>query len=315
MTSSQASTLPRPTVQDVADILLPSFELCRRADLLSSAVAGTGVAMPSGLEIDARQLTDPMIQTHLRVWTAGASTERPDPLVATTWQGTEGLKVDRPDLEYLAWELQDSRQSLEMLLPILGWGKELAALGVNLLIGPSLAVDEASGKSVYGRHRDAALAAIPIFIEAMNAAGIQPVATGFQAQALKDSLFDGDGMLFTAAMSKGMLCVLAEPEASSQNDGEAGDWERALRGDADFRGAVLSPEAPSNEGEQSSEGKPVARIVDLLTQGYDLIRVDELAEDGWNSFLERILKAVQDAGLSARLKQSAARNLALRDRS
>ena len=302
MTASNALTAT-VTAAQVAAVVLPQAALIGAPGPVVRALAGLLAERvePQRPKLQCLGLTEP---------------GGPSPIVALEWDraeiagetGAPGLAT-RPDIAFLAWDMVESDQPLEMLVPTIQWGKRLAQLGFNLLVGPS-PVAERGGD--FGADPRLVARTFPVFLDGLRAAGLEHCAGGFDPAKMEPTWPDGPGLGFAAGLAKGLAAITVAGDAV-RRDGLAGlGLGSVLREQAGFTGVALAPSilADDNAGQA---------LADALEADFDLMPLveSEPASDSGRDRLEDLLQEaageIEARGLEGRLRQAAARVLVLRD--
>ena len=199
-------------------------------------------------------------------------------VVSTTFSPWPKIAGEAPHLPLLAWELQEEGEPMELVLAGLDAGRRLAQLGVELLIGPSLALE--TWVPTAHRHKDAealAAQASAFFLQGLAAADLRLCVDGFPAADMQE--ITGRWRAFPHAFVHGVDAVRLDASASSAPHAQSAC--RQLRDELGFAGLILG---------QATAPSEVPR---LLAAGCDWVQALEL-----DSALDAITAACEAGQLS-----------------
>lgn len=164
-----------------------------------------------------------------------------------------------PDLPLLTWELQEEGEPMELVLAGLDAGRRLAALGVELLIGPSLAAETWVPSGPRGDAVDLVARASALYLQGLAAAGLLLCADGFPA--MEASQITEAWRAFPHAFAHGVDAVRLDPTPFAQEG--AGATCRLLRDELGFAGLILA------------RARTAAEAPRLIAAGCDWVQVQE----------------------------------------
>ena len=179
----------------VAPVLMPAVDPTEMAILPAEGLAGIEI-LPASTDFprSVKQLQDP-------------GSQKVQSLVGIAWEHCAGLG-DVPELGFLGWELAEAGQPLEVLLSALDFGKRLAAVGINLLFGPSLALAP-DPAAAFGDRPDVVGKAASTFVEGLGTAGICACPGQFDPRWAEESGLADEGLPFGAVIGRGVRVLEA----------------------------------------------------------------------------------------------------------
>ena len=200
-------------------------------------------------------------------------------VVSTTFDPWPKAAGEAPDLPLLTWELQEEGEPMELVLAGLDAGRRLASLGVELLIGPSLALETwvPTGHRHAGAEALAAQASA-FFLQGLAAADLRLCVDGFPAASMQE--ITGRWRAFPHAFVHGVDAVRLDKAASSESRAELA--YKQLRDELGFAGLILG------------QAQTPADVPRLLAAGCDWVQVQEL---------ESALDALDSARQAGRLSE------------
>ncbi|MEM1177272.1 MAG: hypothetical protein AAGM22_02910 [Acidobacteriota bacterium] len=157
----------------------------------------------------------------------GVLDRRPGTRLAVDFGDWPAAAGDRPLLPLLAWSYREEREDMEIVLAGLEAGRRLSALGVSILVGPTLL------PSAWRGSPELTAATSAHVLDGLHAAGLTVIVDGFPAADGAEAT--ADLRAYPHAFARGVDAVRLD----TSDIEAAGSACRCLRDELGFLGAIL----------------------------------------------------------------------------